>query len=106
MANSSINLPEGPEPVLSAATDISHLADDFYGCFTKLQQLVENDLSSAFQGVDYEAFKTKVENEKTRFDEMRDILVEYSSKLTSEVNAHVQRQEDSKTQVEAAVSFD
>ena len=105
MAIETINLPEGPDPVLSVATNISDLSDQFFGHYNNLYKLVENELAACWKGKDYEAFKTKVNEEKERFNEMRDILVDYSTKLRNAVNDHVERMNDSTGQVESAVSF-
>jgi len=100
----SINLPEGPDPVLNIASDISNKADNFNTFYSTLRNLVENDLAHCWQGNDYDAFKQKVEEEKPRFDDMYDILVEYATKLRNAVNDHVARVEDSTGQAKS-ISF-
>lgn len=105
MAIETINLPEGPDPVLAIATEISNLSDAFFGHYTALFNLVENELAACWVGKDFDSFKEKVNQEKQRFDEMRDILVDYSTKLRNAVNDHVTRVEDTAGQVESAVSF-
>ncbi|MDE5618931.1 MAG: hypothetical protein K2O29_09340 [Ruminococcus sp.] len=106
MAIETINLPEGPDPVLSAAAKIGSKGADFASKYAALYALVENELSNNWKGSDYEAFKTKVTEEKVNFDTMRDIIDEYSTALRNAINAHVQREEDSKGQVVQGASFD
>ncbi|MDE6102160.1 MAG: hypothetical protein K2F73_04220 [Ruminococcus sp.] len=106
MANETINLPEGPDPVLQVAADIGNLGNDFFQKYSDLYKLVENELANCWKGKDYDAFKMKVSDEKPRFDEMRDIINEYSTTLRNAINAHVERMEDSTGQVQQGASFD
>lgn len=106
MAMEQINLPEGPDPVLAAASKIGELGADFASKYAALYSLVENQLANNWKGSDYEAFKTKVTDEKPRFDTMRDIIDEYSTTLRNAINAHVDREESSKDVVTQSVSFD
>ncbi len=105
MAN-SINLPDGPDPVLNAAGKIGTRGADFASEYNGLYALVENELSNNWKGSDYDSFKLKMQEEKTHFDSMRDVIEEYSTTLRNAINAHVQREEDSRGQVSQGASFD
>lgn len=102
----SINLPEGPDPVLNAATTIGDRGLDFRNKYLELYSLVENELADNWQGSDYDSFKSKMEEEKIHFESMYDVILEYSSTLRNAINAHVAREEDSKNQVSQSASFD
>lgn len=106
MAIETINLPEGPDPVLNAASTIGAKGADFAAEYNALYNLVENELFNNWKGDDYETFKAKVSDEKVNFDTMRDIIDEYSTTLRNAINAHVQREEESKQQASQGASFD
>ena len=88
MAIETINLPEGPDPVLNAASTIGAKGADFAAEYNALYNLVENELFNNWKGDDYETFKAKVSDEKVNFDTMRDIIDEYSTTNSRQVREH------------------
>ncbi|MCM1506002.1 MAG: hypothetical protein NC177_02550 [Ruminococcus flavefaciens] len=105
MAMEFIRLPEGPDPVLKAASDISSKGQDFQTLYTSLYGLIEGDLANNWEGSDYDVFHSKIEEERMHFDSMRDVIEEYATTLRNAINAHVQREEDSKGQAAQGASF-
>ena len=105
MAN-SIRYSEGTDSVVTTAAQISSLGDDFFREYSQLYALVENELSNVWKGVDSDAFKSKLEDEKHFFESMRDVITEYATFLRNTANAHDARMEDSKSQVQSNCSFD
>lgn len=105
MANNSIHYSEGTDAVVTVSTQIDTLGDDFFREYTELYNLVENELAACWKGEDYDAFKTKVNEEKHFFESMRDVISEYATFLRNTANAHDARMEDSKSQVQTNCNF-
>ena len=105
MSTEIINLPEGPDPVLNSASKIGQLGADFASKYAALYNLVENELANNWQGSDYDAFRSKITEEKVNFETMRDIIDEYSTTLRNAINAHVERMQGSETQANQGASF-
>lgn len=106
MANININFSEGTDAVVTTASEISTLADDFFREYTQLYNMIETDLVACWKGEDADAFKTKVEGEKHFFETMRDVINEYSTFLRNTANAHEARKEDSKSGVASNCAFE
>lgn len=103
---STINLPDGPDPVFSAAGKIGDLGVDFRNKYLELYSLVENELANNWQGSDYDSFRNKMQDEKVHFDSMYNVILEYSNTLRNAIQAHVDRETVSKEQVSQGASFD
>lgn len=106
MANNSIRYTEGTDTVVTIASQISSLGDDFFREYTQLYNMIDTDLVACWKGEDADAFKTKVEGEKHFFESMRDVINEYATFLRNTANAHDARMGDSKEQVQSNCSFD
>ncbi len=92
---STINLPDGPDPVLGVVKNIEKFADDFQREYSALYDLVAGELANNWKGSDYDSFKSKMDEEKIHFDSMYDVIVEYHRNLRNAIYAHVGRKADS-----------
>lgn len=101
----SINLPDGPDPVIKASEKIGELGEDFQKKYSALYDLVEHELASSWKGSDYNSFKSKMNAEKIHFDSMYNVIIEYSNTLRNAINAHVSREEDSEEEI-SQINFD
>ncbi|MDE6519116.1 MAG: hypothetical protein K2K91_01460 [Ruminococcus sp.] len=86
------------EAVANTALQIKGLADDFYKEYSDFFNYVEGELSSAWKGADYDAFKAHVSEQKQAYETFKTIMEEYATVLDQAVKAHEQRVEESKIQ--------
>lgn len=86
------------EAVTNTALQIKGLADDFFKEYSDFFNYVEGELSAAWKGSDYDAFKTHVQSQKEKYEKFKSTMEEYATVLDQAVKAHEQRVEDSKAQ--------
>lgn len=96
MAN-IIRFSDGTDAVLTTATQLESLSDDFFRVYTQLYTLIESDIAISWKGDDYDAFRQITEGERHVFDSMREVINEYASFLRSAANAHNARMQDSRS---------
>ena len=92
-----IDFREGTDAVLTTATQLDGLGDEFARIYTSLYTLIESDLAQNWKGEDADAFRNVAENQRPVFESMRDVIGEYATFLRQTANAHEARMQDSRS---------
>lgn len=100
-----IRLTEGTEALRATATKLDTLNDDFFSKYSKFYSIIDSELRMNWKGDDSDAFYRQAQNAKVYFEEMREILTEYSAFLRNTANSNDAREEDSRAQANAQCTF-
>lgn len=92
-----IRFSDGTDAVLTTATQLESLSDDFFRVYTQLYTLIESEMAINWRGDDYDAFRQVTEDERHIFESMREVINEYASFLRTTANAHNARMQDSRS---------
>lgn len=104
MAN-TIRYSEGTDTIVTTAAKVDSYNDDFYSEYTAFYSVVEGDLMNNWKGEDSDTFRQRANDVRPFFDQMREIISEYSTFLRNTANAHEARMADSKDQVTSKCTF-
>ena len=92
-----VKFSEGTDAVVTKAGKIDTGNDEFYAEYTKFFSIIDGELICNWKGEDADKFYQETKSIKPFFEQMNEIISEYSVCFRNSANAHKSRMEESKS---------
>ena len=91
------SLNEGTDSLRKIASDITNTATDFHREFGALYGVIEGDLPPIWDGTGSKEFQSVASGAKPKFEQLFDLMNEYSSQLIKAADVYDSQAEDVKS---------
>lgn len=87
-------LEQGTDSLRATSNNITNSATEFFNAYTGMYSEIDSNLRNIWVGADSDAFSTSVHEVEPKFQQMYELLQEFSQFLIQTADAYDQQQED------------
>ena len=99
------HLNAGTDELRKSASTINNLSTDIFKNYEAIVTLVDSELSDVWQGSGIDAFKAAIEGIKPAFNQLHELMNEYSEMLTNTATSYDSQEQELKSAA-AGIKFE